>query len=600
MREDGALDGITMSTPEKHLERKMATMRTSPLRVAAALFSAAVLTFAGAATAVAAPAAQAPTGFSAGPILNDANPALINPATKGTLHITKYAGAPIGTTYDNGLPTTVTGRTPLAGVKYEIYKVPGVDLLTNAGWKAAADYYNNVAGAWTAIGTSAPTATCTTNASGVCDFSGLDLGLYYVKEVSAPAGYTMAAPFLVTLPMTNPAGPDGDLATTDDNNTSWMYDVYVYPKNQQDSITKSVEDKGTVTTDPTTTAASDHQIDYTLETTVTDGTAPLGMYVLYDNLDPSLTFTGTKLTINSIDLVRCTAVNTPTNCDYTVYTASDWGQNATLWNGAAVTGGPVVTIVLSDHGLGVLEANRSVNLFTTLNTTVNKEDADGIVPNTSSFIPNEQWWNQNGTTTVNPETPTTTPPTTPPGIPSNEVKTKYGDLVITKLDPKATTPAADMAGAEFAVYIDPTPTTGCTADDVIGTPVKTGVIPTTTGVDNTLTIKGLQTSDFYNNTQYTAEQSDMFIKYCLVETKAPEGYNLNAEAIQFTILVPATVTNLASTALTVYNELKNLGNNLPLTGGAGVAAFSTLGLLLVGGGMAYYVVTSRRRREQDI
>ena len=64
--------------------------------------------------------------------------------------------------------------------------------------------------------------------------------------------------------------------------------------------------------------------------------------------------------------------------------------------------------------------------------------------------------------------------------------------------------------------------------------------------------------------------------------------------------MPATVTNLASTALTVYNELKNLGNNLPLTGGAGVAAFSTLGLLLVGGGMAYYVVTSRRRREQDI
>ena len=330
------------------------------------------------------------------------------------------------------------------------------------------------------------------------------------------------------------------------------------------------------------------------------GTAPLGMYVIYDDLDPSLTFTGASIKINTTDLVRCTAVNTPANCDYTVYTASGWGVNATAWDGNPVANGPVVTIVFSDAGLTELEANRAYNVFTTLNTTVNKEDADGIVPNTSSFIPNEQWWNQNGTTTVNPETPTTTPPTTPPGIPSNEVKTKYGDLVITKLDPKATTPAADMAGAEFAVYIDPTPTTGCTADDVIGTPVKTGVIPTTTGVDNTLTIKGLQTSDFYNNTQYTAEQSDMFIKYCLVETKAPEGYNLNAEAIQFTILVPATVTNLASTALTVYNELKNLGNNLPLTGGAGVAAFSTLGLLLVGGGMAYYVVTSRRRREQDI
>ena len=566
-------------------------MRTSPLRVAAALFSAAVLTFAGAATAVAAPAAQAPTGFAA---VDLPNPALVDPNQTGTLHITKYAGAPLGTTYDNGLPTTVTDRTPLEGVTYEIYKVPGVDLTTNAGWEDAADYYNNVAGAWTAIGTAAATATCTTDDSGVCDFAGLDLGLYYVKEVSAPAGYTMAAPFLVTLPMTNPAGPDGDLATATDNNTTWMYDVFVYPKNQQDTITKTVEDKGTVTTDPTTTNASDHVIDYTLETTVTDGTAPLGMYVIYDDLDPSLTFTGVSLKINTTTLVRCTAVNTPAGCDYTVYTASDWGVNATAWDGTAVTGGPVVTIVLSSAGLTKLEANRSFNLFTTLNTKVNEEDIDGIVPNMGSFIPNENWWNQNGTGTTDPENPVDNPPSEDPGIPSNEVKTKYGDLIITKLDPKATTPA-DMAGAEFAVYIDPTPLTACTTDDVSGTPVKTGVIPTTTGVDNTLTIKGLQTSDFYNNATQTA-----LIQYCLVETKAPEGYNLNAEAIQFTILVPATTTALATTALDVFNELKNLGNNLPLTGGAGVAAFSTLGLLLVGGGMAYYVVTSRRRREQDI
>jgi len=149
-----------------------------------------------------------------------------------------------------------------------------------------------------------------------------------------------------------------------------------------------------------------------------------------------------------------------------------------------------------------------------------------------------------------------------------------------------------MTGAEFAVYHDPTPGDNvCSATDVVGTPIKTGAI--TTG--NTLTIKGLQTSDFYNN----ASQTDL-IKYCLVETKAPEGYNLNAEAIQFTILVPATATQLAFTPVDVFNELKNLGNNLPLTGGAGVAAFSTLGLLLVGGGLTYYVVTSRRRREQDI
>ncbi|MEI2827219.1 MAG: SpaH/EbpB family LPXTG-anchored major pilin [Dermatophilaceae bacterium] len=323
-------------------------MRTSPLRVAAALFSAAVLTFAGAATAVAAPAAQAPTGLSAAGEFNTANPALIDPSETGTLHITKYSGAPVGG-YDNGLPKSVTGVTPLPGVTYEIYPVTGVDLLTNAGWKTAANYYDNITLAEANLGDMA--GTCTTTATGTCDLTDLPLGLYYVKEVSAPAGYTMAAPFLVTLPMTNPAGPDRDLATTTDNNTTWMYDVYVYPKNQQDTITKTVEDKGTVTTDPTTTNASDHVIDYTLETTVTDGTAPLGMYVIYDDLDPSLTFTGVSLKINTTTLVRCTAVNTPAGCDYTVYTASDWGVNATAWDGTAVTGGPVVTIVLSDAGL---------------------------------------------------------------------------------------------------------------------------------------------------------------------------------------------------------------------------------------------------------
>ncbi|HQY97391.1 MAG TPA: hypothetical protein PLU83_10430, partial [Phycicoccus sp.] len=40
-------------------------------------------------------------------------------------------------------------------------------------------------------------------------------------------------------------------------------------------------------------------------------------------------------------------------------------------------------------------------------------------------------------------------------------------------------------------------------------------------------------------------------------------------------------------------------NQLPLTGGAGVAAISGLGLLLVGGGLGYYVVTTRRRREEQ-
>ena len=48
----------------------------------------------------------------------------------------------------------------------------------------------------------------------------------------------------------------------------------------------------------------------------------------------------------------------------------------------------------------------------------------------------------------------------------------------------------------------------------------------------------------------------------------------------------------------VANQKANLGNQLPLTGGNGIAALSLGGLLLIGGGVAYYAATSRKRRQQ--
>ncbi len=495
-----------------------------------------------------------------------ANVALINGSATNTLHITKYAGAPTGQ-INNGTPIGgASAGTPLAGVTYDIYKVPNVDLTTNAGWTSAASYYNNIAAAQTAVGTAAPVGTCTTNATGQCDIAGLPVALYYVVETSAPASYTKAAPFLVTLPMTNPNGPDGVLGTADDN-TSWMYDVYVYPKNQQDTITKAVTDKGTQTTDNSTGAAASHVIDYTLTSSITDGTDPLGMYVIYDDLDPSLTFTGATLNVGSTALIAGT--------DYTVTTAPDWTTPATAFTGTAVAGGPVVTITFTDSGLTKLQSNRSSNVTTVLHTTVGAEDADGVVPNTASFIPNQGWWNQH-----------TTPPGTPPGIPSNQVVTKYGDVKINKFDGGA--PSTKLAGAEFMVYKDANADGVCQAAEMVGANVIGG--PVVTDATGTATYKGLQTSDFYNNATQTT-----LLTYCMVETKAPTGYNLNAQPIPFTVM-QTTDGTLALTTLDVANEKSNLGNSLPLTGGQGVAALSIGGLVLIGGGAGYYLLAARRRR----
>jgi fimbrial isopeptide formation D2 family protein/LPXTG-motif cell wall-anchored protein len=527
---------------------------------------------------------------------NTSNKALINPDAATRLRIHKYLGAPTGQA-NNGTEQTITGRDPLVGVNFDVYRVVGVDLTTNAGWTAATALSGHqitaaeiAAKAITLGGTtytlSGP-STVTTAAGGLATFDGA-VGLYLVNENLATSGtitadgetvekasITPSAPFLVTLPMTNP-----------DDTTRWMYDVNVYPKNQTDSATKVVKDKGTVTTDNGNVGA--HGIDYTITTSITDGSDPLGMYVIYDDLHDSLTFTGASLALSD-----GTALVAGT--DYKVYTAPGW-TSGSPFDGTAVAGGPLVTIVFTDAGLKVLEAHRGANVVTTLNTTLGAEDADGVVENQASFIPNESWWDQNGQPGVDPEDPTT-PPVDPedpkePGIPTNPVESKYGNVIVNKQDPTDT--GADMKGAVFAIYGDPTPGDGtCSASDVSGTPINTATIAT----GNTLTFTGLQASNWYDGAN-VADQAN-WLSYCLVETKAPEGYNLDATPRYVTIDWKTGTSDPAAAAYAtelVNNEKSNLDNNLPLTGGDGVGALSLAGLVLVGGGVTYYAVTSRKRR----
>ncbi len=152
------------------------------------------------------------------------------------------------------------------------------------------------------------------------------------------------------------------------------------------------------------------------------------------------------------------------------------------------------------------------------------------------------------------------------------------------------------AGATFALYVDPTPTTGCTTADVTGTALMTATVP----VDGTgVTFTDLRASNWADNVALADNTKTGWIQYCIVETVAPAGYNLNAEAVAVTIdWATGTSTLTREAPVTINDEKSNLGNNLPLTGGAGVAAVSGLGLLLVGGGVAYFLLGARRRREE--
>lgn len=520
-------------------------------------------------TAVAAPTPTPPPSpaVAAGPPAG--NPALINPGATTAVHLTKYSGTALDpANYPaDGTSRTITGRDPLPGVTFQIARVctagtqTPVDLTTNAGWTAAAAYRDDLAAAQRNTCDAGPAQIGPTDSTGQITFSGLPVGLYYVHEVSAPTGYTPATPFVITLPMTNPA-----------DQSTWMYDVYAYPKNAADSATKSVRDKDTQTTDSATGPAARHDLTYTITTSITDGlnTGPdIGTYEIHDTFDPRLTLDEVTLAIDPDGQPATNAALLTPADDYTVT------KNASA-------AGTALKVTLTSTGLGKLAAANTADdaaiVVTTIETALGSGTAAGlpygIVTNTAYLVPNKNW----------------RPQATETGIATNTTRSSYGDVHVHKH--AAGNTAQALTGAEFEVYADADNSNTCTDEDITPTSQLVAATPTDSG--GTATIRGLQTSDYYND----ATQTDQ-LTYCLVETKAPQGYVLQAEPIVFTIPAgsdPATVPVLD---LNVANEKATLADRLPATGGAGIIWFGIAGALLTALGFALRHLATRRTRSVE-
>lgn len=553
----------------------------------------------GTACLAAAPAVAAPTANPSPAV----NPSTINPNGTFELNITKYLGASTNQTND-GTKQTISGRDILQGVPFDIYQVQGVDLTTNEGWAAAtalqghtitaaeikAGQLTDAAGKTYAI---TKVSTVVTDATGNATYDG-KAGLYLMNENLSGAtvtdvttgknvptnSITQSVPALVTLPMTNPS-----------DTSQWMDTVYVYPKNQSDQIVKSVDDKQTVTSDQASTG--DKVSQYTLTGSITPGLtgSTMGSYVIIDQLDPRLQYKG-------IDSV---VVKDAVGGDKTLVAGTDY--KVSVIDADSTPGGEYVQVYMLQSGLDKIAAAKAEDAGATvvarMSTTILSE-GNGDIPNTVSLLPNQSAVDQVRNNTPGdipgnpgtPYTPPTTPPTDVPGIPSNKVDSKYGDLALTKVD--GSDASKTLAGAQFSLYSTlQSSTTGdnqadCNAVTTSGTPIMTGITTDSTGK---VTVKGLQESDFYDN----GTQTDQIV-YCLVETKAPTGYNLLAKAVPFTI---NQVESAGAVALTVKDEQHNLANSLPLTGGSGAAALGVGGLVLLGGGAAL-VIARRRRDDEDL
>lgn len=180
----------------------------------------------------------------------------IDTSKKGSLTIYKYEYNPAegaatlkdGTGEATDANNVPTDAKPLAGVEFTIYKIADIEQTTGADGNVKLKYNPKINGIdsatfnqnvtdYSQISSAIDTAITSGNLSSAkpaaktelnkgdntasVTFSGLDLGVYAVKETNAPSQVvSKTANFLVSVPMTNKAGDD------------WLYDIKAYPKNK--------------------------------------------------------------------------------------------------------------------------------------------------------------------------------------------------------------------------------------------------------------------------------------------------------------------------------------------------------------------------------
>lgn len=456
----------------------------------------------------------------------------------GSLTVHKYVGeeADAGT----GEEITIPGAVPLEGAEFTLWRL-GVD---NGGACEAIDLADT--NHWTHVPNGAapadladvqddfcivgPETSGETDQDGEYTFSNLPLGLYYVQETDAPANIvSKTAPFYVSIPLPH-----------EDQN--WLYDVHVYPKNQElDAPTKIINDDAE---QPGKGLTVGSVVEWTISQKVpalNEGEEYTSA-TIWDVLNPAeLEYAGTtSVSLNGTPLVEGT--------DYTI----DAG---------------VVSWSLTKKKLAEIRAGDTIEVVFT--TTVLAVTETGDIDNPGSEGPDKPGYGSefNGGTTPGGTTP----------------HTYWGQLTVNKGD---TEMVNKLAGAEFAVFNNAE--NGVCAPEAPETDAIATGVSDAEGVvrwndvtpDNPLGLWIANSSD--------GEIANPNKDYCLYETKAPAGYV--AGPSQVVNIKPGTNAKLVVN----FENTKKEGPNLPLTGGQGTMAMTVGGIvLMLAGAGAVYVLRRR-------
>lgn len=351
-----------------------------------------------------------------------------------------------------------------------------------------------------------------------------------------------AAPFIVSVPMTNRAGDD------------WIEDVHVYPKNQENDITKEPQ-KPTLDVGESVT----WEIAVELPGDIKD----YKRMEITDTLDDALDYTANSVKVYRAEKsannkwVKVTPEDQLVSTAYTVdYT------NSTL------------TVSLNHAGTGTTDGFAAVDgwagLIIEFDTSVNEAAITdgrylpGLIPNTATV----EFTNQHDQDSEKP---------------SNDTKVTTGTIEIIKVDQDD----EPLAGAKFQIAATKKDAEdgNFLKKDSEGNIVHPGdadyanlpaweVTSALISGEATATFAGLKS---HNDAAPHAPKS-----YWIVETEAPDGFNLPDGPIEVTFAAydKDDVASYIKKEFTVENRK---GFKLPNTGGMGLVMTIVAGIILIGG-----------------
>ena len=478
------------------------------------------------------------------------------PAT-GTLTIHKVIGLPSDTRSDgtkkqvkgnpgNGINFTVTrlGTTP---------KNP-IDLTTQEGWAAISGKQMNGTALPEGL-VKTPTVAPGQTKNGVASFDNLPAGIYLVEEpanqvTTEGQAVVGSAPFLVTVPMTNP------------NGSGWLDTVHVYPKNQ---VVEKPSKQVTEVEGTQPGASVGENIGYTITAPIPTSANDAGERVL-----PSSFTVTDKLPagLGEAENIKVTLGSQVLTADqYQVVRSEAGGQH-------------VVRVIVKPGEL--TQEKENVTLTVYLEAKVN--ELTGSLNNTAWAVPEDL---SNTDPTWDPEDPNASPK---PGTSSGENKAKatFGQINITK---KAAGADTLLPGAKFQLF-------RCEAGKTIGDPlVVAGNNTWETGDNGQVSITGLSLTSTDTGHVVSNPWDPQGDSFCLVESQAPEGYALQSKPVVLNDINDEALKTLSQDELkTVNPTIENASDQgilsrLPLTGGMGIWFILAAGLAMIIAGLAY----SRKR-----